>query len=450
MSDDLLQGAIIDYTQSEYADRFVIEYGDRFRYIPPEKLWLYYDSKRWREDAYDTAFHFCETMCRTVLDETSEAIETDSGAKANPARKTARERCGAGNIEAIIRIARTRRPIVTQRYKFDTDPFQLNVQNGTFDLREGKLRKHSPNDMITKITEAAYHKDATGPTFDDYFTEVQPDEHWREQIMRAFGYALKGTYGEFAFIHVGMGGNGKSTLLTVVQRALGDYAVEASWKVLNRQAEDEHATILAELEGRRLSVVQMGGHTLGSEQLRTLVAEPTFKARKMHQDSRTIYASHTLHISQNDPPPLKQLDSSTRRRIIVFEWKVTVPEPDDELPLKLSAELDYVLLLMLRGYHAWSIPDMDRSAAEQYFEQNSMYRFFTEEMTVDDKAAIPAGVAHAAYAKWCKGLGEKPESETAFGRFLSGQGIGRRREIVEGRKVYVRPGIRLRVDPTIL
>jgi putative DNA primase/helicase len=430
-----------EYTQPEYADRFVALYGDRFRYITAEECWLYYDEGRWREDQYDTAFHFAETLCREILNETPRI--GDDG-KRNPNYQAAKDRTSVGNIGAICRIARNRRPVVTTREKFDSDPFLLNLANGTYDLRARELRGYDQSDMITKLIPYRYDPEANGPDFDEYFAEVQPDEHWREQILRDLGYSITGKYGEFVFVHVGSGGNGKTTLLKLVSRIFHDYATAASWKILSNKAEDTHETILAELEGKRFGIVQMGGRALSSEQLRTIVAEPDFKARRMRSDSRTIEATHTLHVAQNDPPPMKQLDASTRRRIVVIEWTTVIEDQDDTLPDKLIACGDYVLTRIIEAYYRFNRHEIDKTATEAYFEKNRVYAWIAEALEPDANSWISTDVLYEAYKEWSESFGEKAESSTSLGRTLTALGSLRDRKSEGGRKLVMRSGFRFR------
>lgn len=438
-----LGSGVFLYTQSEYADRFVSLYGERFRYITLEDCWLYYDEGRWREDQYDAAFHFAEKLCRQILDETPE--RSPDGKKVNHDWDVAKQRCGAGNIASVVRIARTRRPIVTVREKFDTNPMLINVVNGTYDLQARLLREHRQDDMITKMCPFRYDPQATGPHFDDYFKEVQPNGHWREQILRNLGYSISGKFGEFVFIHVGSGGNGKTTLLKLASRVIGNYGATASWKILSNRGEESHETILAELEGKRFAVVQMGGRALSSEQLRTIVAEPDFKARKMREDSRTIESVHTLHVAQNDPPPMKQLDASTRRRVIVVEWNTKIEDPDDDLPIRLFAEGDYVLTQIIDAFARWSNHGMDRSATEQFFKRNRTYAWVAEFLEPDPTAWIYSSELTARCDEWRKEVGDpKPITETELGITMSGLGSKKeRKDLGEGRHM-ARSGFRFR------
>lgn len=441
----IMDDAYFEYTQPEYADRFVNTYGDRFRYIALENLWLYFSDGRWREDEHDAAFHFCEVLSRAIYDNVPPGEE----GKPNPLKKVARERLSSRQIEGILRIARTRRPIVTARRKFDADPYLINMPNGTYDLRDAMIHDHDPNDMITKITAGKFDPDAIGTTFDNYFEAVQPAANDREQILRNLGYAICGTYGEYAFIHVGSGGNGKSTMLKITDHAFGDYSGNISWKVLSAKAEDQHETIFAELEGMRCAIVQMGGRALSPDQLRTIVAEPDFKARRMHQDSRTIASTHTFHVAQNDPPAMRQLDASTRRRIIVHEWATEIANPDEMLPSRLIREVDYVLTVIIDAYHRWTAPELDRSDTEDYFEKNSVYAFVNSQCDTENRIAwTPATTLYSAYEVWCKDEGLRAETQNAFGRILTQLGYTKpedgKRVLVDGKPQQIRQGIQLK------
>jgi putative DNA primase/helicase len=421
VSDDLLRGAIVDYTQSEYADRAVELYGDRFRYIPPEKLWLYYDGQRWREDQYDAAFHFVETMCREINEETPASIESASGGtKNNPLKETTRARCNAASIEGVCRIMRTKRPIVSQRHKFDPDPYLFNTPIGTFDFRDNSVHPHTPDDMITKLSGGIFDLDAPEPAlFRFYFDEVQSPE-WQEQIWRALGYSASGIPGEYIFLHTGSGGNGKSTLLDCVEEALGDYADEISWKVLHSAGIESHDTIFEDLLGKRLAISHLGSRVLSSEALRLLVSETSIKARGMHKDIHTFPATHTFHVTVNNPPPMLDLDASIRRRVLVIPWNVTVNKPNLALKHELpQLAKDYVLTQILLAASRWQASEFPESATQEQFRKNVTYAFASECCEMGPGYRELTETLYAAAKRWAIVEDVKLPSEAIFGRTLS-------------------------------
>jgi len=77
--------------------------------------------------------------------------------------------------------------------EFDADPYLLNVQNGTIDLRTGKLQDHSPADRITKLAPVEYDTAAKAPRFQKFLKQTLPDEELIRFVKRFLGYSLTGS-----------------------------------------------------------------------------------------------------------------------------------------------------------------------------------------------------------------------------------------------------------------
>src|SRR4029453_11265651 len=141
--------------------------------------------------------------------------------------------------------------------ELDADPWLLNCPNGTLELRTGHLRPHRREDLITKTTAAPYDQNARHPVFDACLERVLPDEPVRAFVQRATGYALTAsTREEKLFIAHGPTAGGKSTILTALRRAMGDYATTADAQTFMERRVDGGAPRddLVKLIGRRLVV----------------------------------------------------------------------------------------------------------------------------------------------------------------------------------------------------
>ena len=77
--------------------------------------------------------------------------------------------------------------------EFDTDPYLVNCNNGTLDLRLGTLRDHRPEDLITKLAPVDYEAGATDSIFEDFLDRFLHDLELRGFVRRALGYSLLGT-----------------------------------------------------------------------------------------------------------------------------------------------------------------------------------------------------------------------------------------------------------------
>jgi hypothetical protein len=49
--------------------------------------------------------------------------------------------------------------------ELDSDPWLLNVENGTLDLRSGELREHHGEDLMTKLAPVCYVSGARAPVW---------------------------------------------------------------------------------------------------------------------------------------------------------------------------------------------------------------------------------------------------------------------------------------------
>jgi phage/plasmid-associated DNA primase len=117
---------------------------------------------------------------------------------------------------------------------FDQDPWTLNMENGTVDLRTGTLRPHTPEDLLSKMIPLRYDQQAKCPQFMAFLFRIMgshPDASEADNLnadqmacylQKAFGYAATGKPEKLLFVLYGEGNNGKTTLLEVIRDALGD------------------------------------------------------------------------------------------------------------------------------------------------------------------------------------------------------------------------------------
>src|SRR5262249_40920636 len=141
--------------------------------------------------------------------------------------------------------------------ELDSDPWLLNVRNGTIDLRTGELRPHRREDLITSLAPVEFDPRAACPLW----LEVQDKVFAKSAALIGFfqrlcGLSLTGiTTEQILPILWGVGANGKSTLLGVLLEILGsDYAITAPPGLLIVKHGESHPTERAVLFGKRLVV----------------------------------------------------------------------------------------------------------------------------------------------------------------------------------------------------
>lgn len=239
----------------------------------------------------------------------------------------------------------------------DARPELLACGNCTLELEAGRSRPNDPADLLTTATAVKYDPDAQCPTFDRFIEWAFPDAEVREYFRGALGASLLGRVrGHYLHIAHGSGGNGKSTIFSVVGEILGGHFGQVAPGVLLRCNSEQHPTAIADLKGRRLVVATESGERdqLDEEQVKRLTGGDPLKARVMRGDFFQFQPSHHLWLQCNHLPKLEDCGDAMRRRVrvIPFLSKVNSNQVDEDLPGKLVAEGSGILNWLLVGLQA--------------------------------------------------------------------------------------------------
>ena len=139
----------------------------------------------------------------------------------------------------------------------DKDPFMLNTQTGTYDLREGLegCHEHQADDFITKIATCGPSQEGRELWEDALDVFFCNDKELIEYVQLVAGMAAIGTINqEHLIIAYGSGANGKSTFWNSIYRVLGDYAGKISADALTTGCKRNVKPEMAEMKGKRLII----------------------------------------------------------------------------------------------------------------------------------------------------------------------------------------------------
>jgi putative DNA primase/helicase len=418
-------------TELGYARRLVAVFGERVRYVPAWRRWLIWDGTRWTHDLTGQAARWCKIVARRL---TLDALAIVDKEARRAAMHAARRGESAAGVAGALTLAGTEPGIAVAHEDLDADPYLLNCRNGVLDLRTGVLGPHDPKLLLTKITGAAYDPDARGGRFTKFLQRIQPDAEMRDYLARLLGHALAGRVVEHVLpILVGVGANGKSTLIGAIASALGDYAAPADPELLTARSFDAHPTGVADLFGVRLAVLHEGDHGrhLAEGTVKRLTGGDQIKARRMREDFWSFEPSHTFAMLTNHKPIITGTDEGIWRRIRLVPFVVVIPadEQDDELPDKLALEGDAVLAWLVAGYNDWAEYGMDDPAeviaatADYRAESDALNRFLDERCMTGPNFQVGSSELFAAWCAWCEHESEERGTQTAFAKALQGKGF---------------------------
>ncbi|MGQ9455202.1 MAG: phage/plasmid primase, P4 family [Armatimonadota bacterium] len=346
--------------------------------------------------------------------------------------------------------------IITYPHEWDADPWLLNVKNGTLNLKDFELGCHSPNHLITKLAPVAYDPDADpGPWLEHIFT-LLPDPDVRRQLQRDLGSALPGAVlQECLPIWYGTGCNGKSTTANIIMRVLGDYVCRAAPKLLVQEQFGRHPTEIADLLGRRLvfSIETERTDRLAEAVVKDLTGGDRKKARFLYRDFFEFEQTFTLVLLTNHKPTITGTDSAIWRRIRLVPWTIEVPVEKrreqtlvvDELVEECGSAILTWLLDGLADFRSDKtfISSAVRAATDEYQEEMDLLKpFIVDRCDMSPRAEVSKKDLYDAYLAWCGANGEKPLSQSSFGRRLKERGIKILRRGHENARIYI--GIRLK------
>jgi putative DNA primase/helicase len=422
---DLLQYGLHD---SGNADRIIALYGRDMRYCTPWKKWLLWDGQRWTVDPSQRARRWAKLAMATFL---KQAIERSNEEVA----KFARNSLNAKRIADALSLAQPELNVGAE--ELDQNPWLLNLDNCTVDLRDGEPHGHSREDLITKLIPCNFDADAECPRWLELLHRMMGgNQTLVEYLQSAFGYSLTGTTRERAvFVLFGPSGTGKTTLLTAFREAIGeDYSTLIQISSLMAGRDGNAVTSdLADLCGARfaMSSEPEQGQKLSPSKLKRLTqGMGRVKARRLYENPFSFQESHKLWIDCNDRPQIPGADFATFARLHPIPCLKSIPrdEMDRDLIGKLHDEQPGILAWAVRGAMKWytsglSRPEQVTQATDAWREQCDQLRTFT-------LARCVIGVGFSAYAErlyreyktWCdecRVAADEVLSFTAFGLRLT-------------------------------
>ncbi|MCH8043047.1 MAG: hypothetical protein IID44_04950 [Planctomycetes bacterium] len=409
------------------AQRLVRLHGRDLRYCYHWKRWLIWNDTRWEPDESGEIVRRAKITVAKIYDELSGLDKDERKAMARHAMSSEkRERIGA-----MIALAESEPGIPIATDKLDKNPWLLNVENGTLDLRTGELRQHQRDDYLTKLAPVRYDPDADCPTWLRFIDSTfDGNQSLAEFVRRLFGYCLTGSTRDhiLAFLY-GTGANGKSVLLNTTIDVMGpDYAMKAPADFLMIKRGEAHPTERADLFGKRLvaAIEAEEGKRLAESMVKELTGGDKVRARRMREDFWEFDATHKVMLAANHKPTIRGQDPGIWRRILLIPFAVRFwdasrgesgppeLEADKELPEKLLAEKSGILNWLLLGCIDWqakglAAPKEVLIETDNYRnEQDVVGRFVDERCLESEEAEATAKDLYASFQEWAKQTGGVP------------------------------------------
>lgn len=268
--------------------------------------------------------------------------------------------------------------------------------SGMSGMSEVALIPHDRGQLLTKVIPVEYDPAARCPRFDAFLEQIQPNIEMRRFLQRWFGLSMSGLdIQKLAFFHGG-GANGKSVLVDLMARMMGDYSTTAKIESLtgkNKKSGSDSQPDLIPLIGARMvrTSEPEEGERLQEGLVKALTGGEPMMVRALYTDMITFQPIFKLTISGNHLPDIRGGDDGIWRRLMLITFPVQIPEKK-RIPKK---ELDDILWQERAGIMNWLVqglldyldgglqePDVVMAATEGYRKDSDPIGTFLGDSTL--------------------------------------------------------------------
>lgn len=413
------------------SELFSILFGDVCRYNTTAREWYIYRDGYWQEDTGGMlTARLAKDMHRQLI--RYSATITDEG-KQKAFLDNLNKMSRLNVRENMIKDARESNCFKAE--ELDRDIWLFNCKNGTYDLKNGCFREHSPNDLISKISNVVYDEAADCPEFLKFFNEILLGDADKIKFLQTvFGYSLTGDTSEecFFILYGATTRNGKGTLMETIGHMMGGdagYAATAQPETFTRKKIKDSRQAsgdIARLKGVRFLNVSEPekGMQLDAALIKSMTGRDTITARHLHEREFQYVPNFKLCMNTNYLPQINDdtVFSSNRIRVVTFERHFEENEQDRKLknrlitPENISGLFNWCLI----GLERWKrdglfIPEVVKSATAQYRRSNDKQSmFFNECMIADSSANVKAKDVFDVYRQWCRDNNFYSENKSNF------------------------------------
>jgi P4 family phage/plasmid primase-like protien len=417
------------------------------------KAWFYFHNHRWRidEHGHTLAMKISTDVFREYVNVQSKfnemaVLEQDAVRSAEYAKKA----LIMNQIGVKLKTAGFKAALMSECSNlFYMDKFEetldsrcniLCFENGVFDMDLMEFRDGRPEDMVSYTTGINYvevsHTDPVIYEINDFIGKVLTDVAVRDYIMKRIGSALHGANRDENFdIWEGCGGNGKSKMLELISKSLGDYCCNMNVTAVTgkRVASNSTNSELVRAKGRRLLILQEPGEDekMNIGYVKELTGGDKVVCRGLFKEPIEFKPQFKMILVCNHLPEVPANDGGAWRRIrrTVFSSLFTdSPNPsvktefmiDMDLSNKFEEWKEAFVVLLIGYYQRYKdegnkAPDAVIKSTMEYQRRNDAICDFLEEAVVTHVGGfLPATSLFNEFKAWVRDNrpGYKAEKKT--------------------------------------
>jgi len=310
------------------------------------------------------------------------------------------------------------------REKLDVNQYLICFTNGVYDLKTHTFRDGRRDDYVS-MTVGYDYRDKYSDNHKNLLTfleDIQPNKVERDYLLTYIATALYGNSLELFTVLIGMGRNGKSKFVALLEKMFGDYYDTIKSQVLTSQIKDGDAPSpgLLSLANKKIVVASeiMEGTKLNTGFIKFLTGRDAAKYRFCHQNDMIKFAPKFITLLVcNSIPECDSMDDafSKRLRCVNFGTEFVDNNPIGENQKLKNPKIDEyfddwkqdLFLLLVEYYKEYENNKELLMPTEnilrwtnQYKVDVDMYFRFLNECTENSQTHIKTNTLRDAFCIW--------------------------------------------------
>ena len=364
-----IEMSIKSLTDCDFAQVLFQLYKDKFvcSGIEPRPTWYEFTGNRWKENHYgvDLRKIISGELHDLYLRKLFDTMQLNNSS--NEASDETRDRVKKlSDISKYLKSGNWKKNIMSQACelfyddkfltKLDENKYLLCFSNMVVDFKNKTHRRGQPDDylsMTTNIEYIPYDKEKYSTTYDEiseFISQLFPKKELCDYMWDHLASCLIGTNENQSFnVYVGSGRNGKSKLVELMSKGLGDYkgTVPISIVTQKRGAVGGTSSEIAQLKGKRYAVMQepSKGDQINEGRMKELTGGDPVQTRQLYKESIVFQPQFTIAVCTNVLPEINSNDDGTWRRLksIDFVSKFLNNPYEDEMFPKDEYPYQYLI-----------------------------------------------------------------------------------------------------------